>query len=139
MAIRLNNDIRRKMVDVVSAYLSGTGGTAGSGGMLRIYNGTQPTNGGDTSGTCSMLVQINGLSWSAGTNGTAVITGTKTGTAGSAGTALWARLSGTDGTGFVVDGGCGPASTSDFVLDAVAIALSSVCSVTAATLVQPAS
>ncbi len=134
--------MRSKMVDVVTARLSGTDGTAGSQGMLRIYNGTQPTTGGGTSGTCLLLVTINGLSWTAGTGGTAAINATKAGTcgvgSGTAGTAAWGRLSGTDGTGFIIDGGCGTASTSDFVIDAVAIAANSVCSVTAATIVQPA-
>lgn len=141
MAIRLNDVLASKMVDIVTAYLSGTGGTAGSQGMMRIYNGTQPTVAGGTSGT--LLVAINGLSWTAGTGGSAAINATKTGTcgvgSGTAGTASWGRLSGTDGTGYIIDGSVGTASTSDFVIDAVSIVANSVCSVTAATIVQPVS
>jgi hypothetical protein len=131
MAIRLNNAMRSAIVN------SGIVGFLGTSGIVKVYDGVQAANGGDAA-TGNCLVQINAVAWNTGTNGTALITGTKTGTAGTAGTATWARLSGTDGTTYIIDGNCGTAATCDFVIDAAPIALSSVVSLTAATIVQPA-
>lgn len=136
MAIRINNALRSKMVDNVTAYLSGTGGTSGSMAMLRVYSGTQPGTAGGTSGT--MLVQIDSISWVAGSNGTATITTNNTGTAATTGVSAWARLSGTDGTTYVIDGNCGT-STQDFVIDIASITAEGVVTLTAATIIQPAS
>jgi len=132
MAIRLNNAMRSAIVN------SGIVAFLGTAGIVKVYDGVQAANGGDAA-TGNMLVQINAISWNTGTNGTALITGTKTGTAATAGTATWARLSGTDGTSYVIDGNCGTAATCDFVIDATSIASTSIVSLTAATLVQPAS
>jgi len=132
MAIKLNDPLRSAIVN------AGIVGYLGTSAILTVYNGVQAANAGDAA-TGSPLVQISGITWNTGTNGTALITGTKTGTAGTAGTATWARLSSADGTTYVMDGNCGTASTSDFVIDTAAIALSSVVSLTAATIVQPAS
>jgi hypothetical protein len=132
MAIRINDTMRSQIVD------AGIIGGLGTSGILKVYGGTQPSVGGEAT-TQGIIVQIDGISWSPATNGTSLITGTKTGTAGTAGTAAWARLSGTDGTSYVVDGNCGTAATSNFVIDAVAIDSTSIVSLTAATLIQPAS
>jgi hypothetical protein len=133
MAIRLNDAIRTGIVD------SGIVGMLGTSGILKIYNTPQPPAGGEAT-TSNLIVTISGISWNPATNGTGLISGTKTGTAGAtAGTAAWGRLSGTDGSTYLVDGNCGTAATCDFVINAVAIAASSVVSLTAATIVQPAS
>jgi hypothetical protein len=139
MALKIIDPLRSKIVDVVAAYLSGTGGTAGTIGLLRVFGGTQPGTAGGTSGTQGTLVQIQFIAWAAGSNGTAAITGTRTGTAGSTGTATWARLSGSDGTGYIVDGGCGTASTQDFVIDVAGITVDSIITLSTATIVMPAS
>jgi hypothetical protein len=147
MAIKILDSVRTQMVDAVVACLSGTSGTAGtiiagtsgSAGALRVYGGTQPGTAGGTAGTQEILVRIDGLSWGAATNGTATLTASKTGTAGTTGTATWARLSGTNGTGYIIDGVCGTAATSDFVIDAAAISADAVVTLTAATIVQPGS
>ena len=139
MAIKLVNPLRSRIVDVVSAYLSGTNGTSGSGAMLRVYGGTQPGTGGGTAGTQEILVQIDGIAWSSGSNGTAVLAAQVTGTAGTAGAATWARLSGTDGTGYVIDGVCGTSAASDFVIDSASIVATAVVTLTAASIIQPAS
>lgn len=139
MAIRLNDPLRTIIADRVSSYLSGTGGTSGSAGALRVYGGTQPTDGGGTAGTQEILVRIDGIAWSAGSNGTTAIVATKTGTAGTSGTASWARLSGTNGTAYIIDGSCSTSATADFVLDVMVITFEEVVTLTAATIVQPGS
>jgi hypothetical protein len=139
MALRILDPLRSKVVDTVTAYLSGTDGTAGTIGLLRVFGGTQPGTAGATSGTQGTLVAIEFIAWAAGSNGTAVITGTRTGTAGATGTAAWARLSGSDGTGYVIDGGCGTASTQDFVIDVAGITADSIITLSTATIVMPAS
>ena len=146
MAIRLVDKVRTQMVNAVVVCLSGTAGTgipisgtAGSAGALRVYGGTQPSAGGGTAGTQEILVRIDGLSWVAGTNGTATLTASKTGTAGTTGTATWARLSGTDGTAYIIDGVCGTSVAADFIIDVASITVSAVVTLAAATIVQPGS
>jgi hypothetical protein len=136
MAVKINNALRSNIADRITAYLSGTGGTTGTAGMLRVYGGVRANAAGDLA-TGPILVQINSLAWSSGSNGTSVLTGTKTGTSGTSGTATWARMSGTDGTSYVIDGDCGTSSTADFVIDASYIITTAVVSLTAATIVQP--
>ena len=134
MAIALNDAIRSKVVDRVTAYLSGTGGTSGNTGMMRVYAGSQPADGGGSTSGSTMLVQITGLSWNAATNGTAGIAASKAGTAGEAGEAGWARLSSSDGTSYVIDGDV----VSDFIIDTTTVEESAVVTVTEANIVQPA-
>lgn len=137
MAIKLSNTLRNKIID------SGIAGQFGTG-MVRIYGGTQPTNAGDatTSGT---LCEINGILWGAASNGTATLLSSYLGTATFDLTIFgtravgWARLSGTDGTGYVIDGGCGTASTNDFVIDKTTIYGTMAVTLLTATFIQPAS
>lgn len=131
MAIGISNALRSATVDGITGFLSGTNGTKGTAGILCVYDGSQPATGGSTSG-CALLVQISGIAWSAGTGGTAVITGNKTGTAGSTSTATWARLSDVGKT-YIIDGDV----VSDFILDSADITEDAVVTLTAATIVQP--
>jgi hypothetical protein len=132
MAIRLNDAIRSVMAD------AGVVGYLGTAGILSVYAGTQPATGGGAT-TQGKIVEIAGISWNAATNGTALIAASKTGTCGTAGTAAWARLTDSSGTTYVVDGNCGTASTSNFVIDVALIAGDSVVTLTAATIVVPGS
>jgi hypothetical protein len=134
MAIRLNSATRNKIVDIVTAYLSGTDGTAGSVGMLRIYSGAQPGTAGGTAGV--LLVTIEGLAWSAATGGTAVLAGTYSGTSATTGTAGWGRLSGTDGSSYIIDGDCGEGGV-DFVIDNAAIEAELSVTLQSASIIQP--
>ena len=142
MALKLQDDVRTVIVDHVTTLLCGTNGdpmgTRGTVGYLRIFGGTQPTDGGGTSGTQGTLCEIVKISWLPGTTGTAVIVAPRTGTAGSSGTAKWARLSAEDGTSFIVDGGCGTASTQQFVIDVAGITVDSIVTLSSATIVMPA-
>lgn len=131
MAIKLNDGMRSMIID------SGIMGGLGTAGILKVYGGTQPTTGGEAT-TQGIIVEIGGISWDAATNGTSFIAAVKTGTAGTAGTATWARLSGSDGTSYIIDGNCGTAVSSDFVIDAADVAESAVVTLNAATIIQPA-
>jgi hypothetical protein len=139
MDLKILDPLRSKIVNVTTAWLSGTNGTSGSAGLLRIYGGTQPGTAGGDSGTQGTICQISGISWAAGSNGTAAITSSFTGTAGSNGTSAWARLSSSDGSSFVIDGLCGTAATSDFVIDVAGISAGSVITLSSASIVMPGS
>jgi hypothetical protein len=130
MALRINNALRVNIVD------TGVVGALGTSAILKVYDGTQPGTAGDAT-TANLLVEISGLSWNAATNGTAAIASTKTGTAGTTGTATWARLAGTDGSTYIIDGNCGTASTHDFILDNSIIAGLSEVTLITASIIQP--
>jgi hypothetical protein len=130
MALKLMNSVRNAIID---AGVVGYFGTA----TLKVFGGTQPGTGGYTYGTQAIIVEISGITWNAASNGTATITGTKTGTAGTSGTSTWARLSDVSGTAYIIDGACGTAATSDFIIDSGVIAEDAVITLTAATVIQP--
>jgi hypothetical protein len=144
MAYRINGPLRSLMVDVVTARLSGTNGTAGTQGMLRIYSGAAPATADEAPGANNvLLVSIasnaagTGINWSSGTNGTAVASRAQyLGTAATSGIAQWGRLSGTDGTGYVVQGDVGTSATSAFIINSVTIAALSVVSMNSMTMIQ---
>ncbi len=130
MAIKINTAFQNHIVD------NGIVGALGTAAILKVYEGTQPGTAGDAT-TANMLVQIDPISWNAATNGIALITATGLGTAGTTGTAAWARLSGTDGSSYIVDGNCGTASTSDFVIDSCNISEDAEVMLITASIVQP--
>lgn len=142
MALRINNPLRSGIGDAISKCLSGTGGiagTSGTAGVLKVYTTPQPGTAGVTSGTCTMIVELSPLSWAAGSNGTCTLSASRAGTAVADGTAAWARLSDYSGTGYILDGSCGTAAACDFVIDSTVISSGAVVTLTAATIVQPAS
>jgi hypothetical protein len=47
MAVKINNALRSNIADRITAYLSGTGGTTGTAGMLRVYGGVRANAAGD--------------------------------------------------------------------------------------------
>jgi hypothetical protein len=133
MSVRLNSTIQSSIVN------SGIVANFGTTGKLSVYGGSQPATGGGAA-TSAALVTISNISWNAATNGTAAITGTRTGTAGTSGSATWARLSGADGSSYVIDGSCDVAgNTPDFIIDNTTITQNGVVTLTAATIIQPAS
>lgn len=137
MAIRLNNAMRSGIVDGAVVANLGSGSC-----VLRIYNGTQPGTGGGSTSGCTSLVVINTdvPAWDAASNGTATLTaGSYTGTASSNGTATWARLADSTGTTYVIDGGCGTAATSDFVIDTNPFSAGATITLTTCTIIMPGS
>lgn len=129
MAIRLNNALRDVMLGQVLTSL----GSA----ELNVYDGSQPSTGGGAT-TANLLVTFTGITWTEATNGTSILTADVYGTSGSAGTATWARLSGTDGTSHVIDGNLGTAGTeADFVMSTLSFPASQELIITEITLIQP--
>jgi hypothetical protein len=139
MAIKINDPLRTIIADIVTAWISGTNGTSGTSGILKVYGGTQPTTGGGTAGTQEILVQIEPIGWNSATSGTATISSTVGSSAGTGGDAVWARLSDSSGTAYIIDGGCGTAATCDFVINEDGIVAEAVITLTTATIIQPGS
>lgn len=132
MALRINDPLRSKIIT------SGIIGGLGTAAVLKVYGGTQPLTGGGTTSE-GMIVQISGIAWNTPSNGTANLSTSYLGTAaGTDGTATWARLSDTSGTGYVIDGVCGTSSLSDFIIDNEVISGTAVVTLSSATIVQPA-
>ncbi len=125
MAFRISTDLKNYLVDKgVIEMLAGTTGTDGSAN-LKIYTNSQPTSADDgTAGTLdgtfgTLLCEIKGISWSAGTGGTGSFTtsGFK-GTAVTNGTAGWARLEMVNDQGTCgVDGDCGTSAGNVFTIN----------------------
>lgn len=131
MALRINDPMRSKII------VSGIIGGLGTAAILKIYGGTQPLTGGGSTSE-GVIVQISGIGWNTPTNGTAALSTSYLGTAlGTDGTASWARLSDTSGTGYVIDGACGTSALSDFIIDSEVISGTAVVTLSAATIVQP--
>jgi hypothetical protein len=133
MALKISDQLRSKIID------SGLVGGLGTSALVTVYDGTQPSTSGGTSGTCNLIVSISGVAWTSSSNGTAAILASKTGTAATDGTATWARVAtGTSSTAYMFDGNCGTTAAYDFTLDSNVIAKNNVVTLTAVTLVQPA-
>lgn len=133
MALRLSTDLRNYIINQgIVKQMSGTMGTGGTA-SITIYSGSQPANAdtapSGTSGT--VLATIINIGWG-GSNGTIGATsgtvafgaaGGYTGTASTTGVAGWARMK-TVGLGYTgsaatfnIDGDCGTAATSTFVIN----------------------
>lgn len=125
MAFRISTDLKNYLVDKgVIEMLAGTTGTAGTA-CLKIYTGTQPAsadegNAGTLSGTYgTLLCEIAGISWSAGTGGTGSFTTSGfSGTAVTSGTAGWGRLENVNDQGTCrVDGDVGTSGGNVFTIN----------------------
>jgi len=138
MAFRISTPLKNYLVDKgVVEMLAGTTGTAGTG-CLRIYTGTQPGSAdegsaGTLSGTYgTLLCEIAGISWSAGTGGTGVFTSTSgfLGTAVTTGTAGWGRLEAVNAQGTCrVDGDVGTSGGNVFTINVSSIVAGQVVSI----------
>ena len=130
MAIKFDEIIGSVIVDSLVNSLSG------SVSFLQVYDGTQPEIAGGTSGSCNLLVQFSGLAWDSASFGSSALLDQKTGTAGTSGTATWARI--TEDTGiYIIDGNCGTASTCDFVISNNVIAKNQIITLKKASIVFP--
>ncbi len=131
MTVKLNASMQSSIVN------SGIITNFGTTGKLSVYGGTQPATGGGVA-TSAVIVVISNIAWNTATNGTAAITANRTGTAGTSGSATWARLSGVDGSSYVIDGSCDVSGNlPDFVIDNTTISQSGIVTLTAATIIQP--
>ena len=109
---------------------------AGSGSIIRLYDGTQPANANTAISTQTLLVSLT-IAGGFGTdsNGTITLGAVTSGTAGASGTASFFRIVKSDGTTVVMDGSVGT-SGSDLNLNTTTVASSQTVSITAGTIIR---
>jgi hypothetical protein len=109
---------------------------AGSGSIIRLYDGTQPTNANTAISTQTLLVSLT-IAGGFGTdsNGTITLGAVTSGTAVASGTASFFRIVKSDGTTVVMDGSVGT-SGADMNLNTTTVASSQTVSITAGTIIR---
>ena len=109
---------------------------AGSGSIIRLYDGTQPTNANTAISTQVLLVSLT-ISGAFGTdsNGTITLGSVTNGTAVASSTATFFRIVKSDGTTVVMDGSVGT-SGADMNLNTTTIASGQTVSITAGTIIR---
>lgn len=109
---------------------------AGSGCLIRLYQGTQPANANTSITTQTLLVSLT-ISGAFGTdsNGTLTLGSVTNGTAGASGTADFFRVFKSDGTTVVMDGSVST-SGADLNLNTTTISSGQTVSITAGTIIR---
>lgn len=109
---------------------------AGSGSIIRLYDGTQPANANTAIVSQTLLVSLP-IAGSFGTdsNGTITLGTVTSGTAVASGTASFFRIVKSDGTTVVMDGSVGT-SGADMNLNTTTIASSQTVSISAGTIIR---
>jgi len=109
---------------------------AGTGALIKIYNGTQPANANTAISTQTLLVSLP-VSGSFGTdsNGTITLSAVTSAVAVATGTADFFRIFKSDGTTVVMDGSVGTSGT-DMILDNTSIATGQTVSITSGTIIR---
>jgi len=109
---------------------------AGSGSIIRLYDGTQPTNANTAISTQTLLVSLV-VSGSFGTdsNGTITLGSVTSGTAVASSTATFFRIVKSDGTTVVMDGSVGT-SGADMNLNSTTISSGQTVAITAGTIIR---
>lgn len=109
---------------------------AGTGAIIHIYEGTQPTNANTAISGQTLLVSLT-VTGSFGTdsNGTITLSSVANGTAVATGTAQFFRITQSDNSTVVMDGSVGT-SGCDMNLNNTSIATSQVVSITSGTIIR---
>ena len=109
---------------------------AGSGAIIRIYDGTQPSNANTAISGQTLLVSLT-ISGSFGTdsNGTITLSSVSNGTAVATGTGQFFRIVKADGTTVVMDGSVGT-SSADMILNNTSIASGQTVSISSGTIIR---
>ena len=109
---------------------------AGSGAIIHIYEGTQPSNANTAISGQTLLVSLT-VTGSFGTdsNGTITLSSVANGTAVATGTAQFFRITKSDNSTVVMDGSVGT-SGCDMNLNNTSIATSQVVSITSGTIIR---
>lgn len=109
---------------------------AGSGSIIRLYDGTQPANANTAIVAQTLLVSLT-IAGGFGTdsNGTITLGAVTSGTAVASGTASFFRIVKSDGTTVVMDGSVGT-SGSDLNLNTTTVASAQTVSITAGTIIR---
>jgi hypothetical protein len=96
MALGMATGLRNARLDAISTF-------AGSGAIIRVYDGTRPATGG-TATTKLAELSISGALAAAASGGALTMNAiTQDSSADNTGTATWARILKSDGTTFVAD------------------------------------
>ena len=109
---------------------------ASTGSIIRLYDGTQPTNANTAISTQTLLVSLT-IAGAFGTdsNGTITLGSVTSGTAVASSTATFFRIVKSDGTTVVMDGSVGT-SGADLNLNTTTIASGQTVSITAGTIIR---
>jgi len=109
---------------------------AGTGSIIRLYDGSQPANANTAIVSQTLLVSLT-IAGGFGTdsNGTITLGAVTSGTAVASGTASFFRIVKSDGTTVVMDGSVGT-SGSDLNLNTTTVASSQTVSITAGTIIR---
>jgi len=109
---------------------------AGSGAIIHIYDGTQPSNANTAISGQTLLVSLT-ISGSFGTdsNGTITLSSVTNGTAVASGTAQFFRITKSDNTTVVMDGSVGT-SSADMILNNTSIANGQTVSISSGTIIR---
>ena len=109
---------------------------AGTGSIIRLYDGSQPANANTAISTQTLLVDLT-IAGGFGTdsNGTITLGAVTSGTAAASGTASFFRIVKSDGTTVVMDGSVGT-SGSDLNLNTTTVASAQTVSITAGTIIR---
>ena len=109
---------------------------AGSGSIIRLYDGTQPTNANTAISTQTLIVSLV-VSGSFGTdsNGSITLCTVTNGTAIASSTATFFRIVKSDGTTVVMDGSVGT-SGADMNLNSTTISSGQIVAITAGTIIR---
>lgn len=102
--VRLNANARNAMANAFAALFDAAAGSPNAG-YIRIYDGTQPTNGGDAITTQKLLAELRfgDPAFGSASNGTITANAiARDDSANDTGTASWARLLDGDGN-FIAD------------------------------------
>lgn len=128
-------------VTTANVMLDSIGALANTG-YLRVYDGTQPTNGGDAVTTQVKLLEFRlaADAFPAASGGVLTANGMVATTALATGIAAWFRLLKSDGTTVLLDGDVGIDGSPgeyDLHIDSIDITIDDTVAVTAFTLTQP--
>jgi hypothetical protein len=136
--VRLPASTRNAMADAVTAKIDAASGSPNAG-RIRIYSGTQPTNGGDALGANVLLAELPfpDPSFGAAAAGVATANTIPSQNAVASGTAAWARI--TDGDGITVFDCDVGTSGATINLVTTTIVVSQPVQITSFTITQPAS
>ena len=109
---------------------------AGTGSIIRLYDGSQPANANTAIVAQTLLVELT-IAGGFGTdsNGTITLGAVTSGTAVASGTASFFRIVKSDGTTVVMDGSVGT-SGSDLNLNTTTVASAQTVSITAGTIIR---
>jgi hypothetical protein len=109
---------------------------AGSGSIIRIYQGTQPANANTAISTQTLLVSLPIVgSFGTDANGTITIGAVTSAQAVATGTAEFFRIFKSDGTTVIMDGSVGT-SDADMILNTTAIANTQTVTISSGTIIR---